>query len=166
MWFPSNEDLQRYFKNFPRKKEHYEYNKSALSDLCKPRIYDQSSYCLSDRWKSVMLRFWAPHHSTLCGHPPISGSSKGLESPRKKCSRGTARSHSGLDFHASFINWLQRFSMAVAANLKKQVRTSRHLRTFAPKTLLRSDFFKLLLQLDNHQIVSERPKISLAERYL
>lgn len=74
------------------------------------------SYCLSDRG---MSSFWAPHQAGFSGDTPLSGSSKGFESPRKKCKSGTAKSHSGLEVQASFINLLQRLSIALTAKLAK-----------------------------------------------
>ena len=74
------------------------------------------SYCLSGRG---MSRLWAPHQAGLSGDTPMSGSSKGFESPRKKCKSGTAKSHSGLEVQASFINLLQRLSIALTAKLAK-----------------------------------------------
>lgn len=67
-----------------------------------------------------MLSFCAPHQARLRDDPPLSGSSKGFDSCRRKCNIGMAKSHSGLDDQASFINWLQRLSIALVALLMKQ----------------------------------------------
>ena len=95
------------------------------------RYSEYGSYCLSDRWNSFTLSIWAPHQASFRGHPPISGSSKGFESPRKKCNIGTAKSHSGLDV---FNIWLQSLSTALAAVLKKENKNPKYYN--CPKIIL------------------------------
>ena len=62
------------------------------------------SYGFSDRRNVSMSSFSAPHQARFLGDPPMSGSSNGFDSPRKKCNIGTAKSHSGLNVQACFIN--------------------------------------------------------------
>lgn len=88
------------------------------------------SYCFSDRWNSLILSFWAPIHSGLLYDPAMSGSSKGLESPLKKCSKGMANSHSLSAFHAFAMTSLQSSSIPSAARLQKKktrILSSQHL---------------------------------------
>lgn len=76
------------------------------------------SYRFSVLWNSVILRFCAPIHSSWFSDPSKLGSSKGLESPRKKCNKGIANSHSPSALHEFAMISLQRSWIPSTALLK------------------------------------------------
>ena len=80
-------------------------------------LFTELSYCFSDIWNSFILSFEAPIHSRSSYDVPISGSSNGLESPRKKCSNGTANNQLPSGAHSSVMILLQRSSIPPAAHL-------------------------------------------------
>ena len=76
------------------------------------------SYCFSVLWNSLILSFCAPIHSSWFSDPSKLGSSKGLESPRKKCNKGIANNHSPSALHGFAMISLQRSSIPLTARLE------------------------------------------------
>ena len=96
-------------------------NTNQTCDLNGHSLATFISYCLPERRNASMSSFSAPHQASFLGDPPMSGSSNGFDSPRKKCNIGIAKSHSGLNAQVYFINSLQRRSIALVEYLIKHI---------------------------------------------
>lgn len=96
------------------------------------------SYRFSVLWNSVILRFCAPIHSSWFSDPSKLGSSKGLESPRKKCNKGIANSHSPSALRGFAMISLQRSWIPSTALLKVHERQNKpHLNRWGRKARIK-----------------------------